>query len=321
MLNQKGDEQMKRNSRILLVVAIVAIATLGLAGLVNAAATTSVNLGSADAFAILSGAGVTDAGGASVIAAGDVGSTPISGAAIGLLSSQLTSGTIYSVDAFGPGGSVENAGLLTTAWNDLTAAYNDAAARPADIDYGVTDNQLGGKTLYPGVYTFGHAATANLIGTLTLDANGDPNPVWIFQATSDLITASDSEVLLINGATPCDVFWQVSSSATLGTNTAFQGIIMADQSIALQTGATLIGAAQARIGSVTLDTNTITKNACPLFVAPTPTPAPGMPYTGLDGTPKVLPWNIVGIIGAFAALFLAGGIIAFRPRKAREETK
>lgn len=312
---------MRRNNKVLLVVAIVAIATLGLAGLVNAAPTTTVNLATADAFAILSGAGVTDAGGASVIVAGDVGTTPATGASIGLLSSQLTSGTIYSVDAFGPGGSVENAGLLTTAWNDLTAAYNDAAARPADIDYGVTDNQLGGLTLYPGVYTFGGAATANLIGTLTLDANGDPDPVWIFQATSTLVTASNAQVVLINGATPCDVFWQVSTSATLGTGTDFQGIIMADQSIAMQTGATLIGAAQARIGSVTLDTNTITKDACPLYVPPTPTaPDTGLPYTGLDGVKRVLPWNIVGIAVTILAIGLIGVFAVVKTKREKKET-
>ncbi len=151
--------------------------------------------------------------------------------------------------------------MLTTAQNDLTTAYNDAAGRSFDVDFGVVDNQLGGKTLFPGVYSFGHAATANLIGNLTLDANGETDPVWIFQATSDLITASYSSITMIGGDS-CDVFWQVSSSATIGTYTDFVGNILADQSIALQTGATLDGSALARIAAVTLDHNTITKSDC-----------------------------------------------------------
>jgi hypothetical protein len=229
----------------------------------NATATTpaTVNLGSASSFAILAGSQITDAGGASTIVTGDVGLSPTSGSFIGLTAGQVPGGTIYAVDAAGPAGSVNNPGLLTTAKNDLTNAFNDAAGRPFTIDYGVVDNQLGGQILFPGVYRFGHAATANLIGTLTLDANGETNPVWIFQATSDLITASDSSVSLI-GASACDVFWQVGTSATLGTGTAFVGHIMADQSIGLNTGATLDGSAMARIALVSLDHNTITGEDC-----------------------------------------------------------
>jgi type VI secretion system secreted protein VgrG len=220
----------------------------------------TVDLGTAGNFAILAGSAITDAGGASTIVTGNVGLSPATGAAIGLTAGQV-GGTIYAVDALGPGSSVQNAGLLTAAKNNLTTAYNDAAGRSADMAFGVVDNQLGGQTLFPGVYSFGHAATANLIGNLTLDANGEANPVWIFQATSDFITASGSSVTVI-GATSCDVFWQVSSSATIGTYTDFVGNIMADQSIALQTGATLDGSAQARIAAVTLDHNTITKSPC-----------------------------------------------------------
>lgn len=221
----------------------------------------TVDLGTAGNFAILAGSAITDAGGASTIVRGDVGLSPATGASIGLTAGQLLDGTIYSVNAAGPGGSVNNPALLTTAKNDLTTAYNDAAGRSVDMAFGVVDNQLGGKTLLPGVYSFGHAATANLIGNLTLDGTGYTAPVWIFQATSDLITLSGSSVTLI-GATSCDVFWQVSSSATIGTYTTFVGNIMADQSIALQTGATLDGSALARIAAVTLDHNTITNSDC-----------------------------------------------------------
>jgi hypothetical protein len=221
----------------------------------DATAQGTINLGTADSFAILAGSQITDAGGVSSIT-GDVGLYPAAGAGIGLTPGQVHGGTIYKAETSGP--------LLNGAKNDLTTAYNDAAGRPVTIDFGVTDNQLGGKTLFPGVYRFGHAASANLIGTLTLDPHGSLNPVWIFQASSDFITAAGapgtpgSSVALINGATACDVFWQVGSSATIGTYSAMVGEIMADQSITLGTGATLNGSALARIAAVTLDHNTIT---------------------------------------------------------------
>ena len=221
----------------------------------NAMAVSTVNLGTASSFSILAGSKISDAGGASTIVTGNVGLYPSTGAAIGLTAGQAPGGTIYTAETSG--------GLLNTAKNDLTTAYIDAAARQVSTYYtSVLDNQLGGKTLSPGVYNFGHADTANLIGTLTLDAQNDPNAVWIFQATSDLITASDSTVALIRDAQACHVFWQVSSSATIGTSSDFVGSIMADQSIALQTGATLHGSALARIAAVTLDHNTIIKANC-----------------------------------------------------------
>ena len=231
----------------------------------NATAIPTVNLGTASSFAILAGSQITDAGGASTIVSGDVGLSPTTGAAIGLTAPQVIGGTIYSVNAFGPLGSVNNPGLLTTAKNDLSTAYTDAANRPVPgaNAFGVTDNQLGGKTLLSGVYSFGHAATANLIGTLTLDAQGNPNAVWIFQASSDLITASSSKVVFKDGVgDACNVFWEVGSSATLGTYTDFVGNIMAYASVGLDTGAILDGSALAENAAVTLDHNTITQDNC-----------------------------------------------------------
>lgn len=219
----------------------------------NAHGVAIVDLGTAGSFAILAGSAITDAGGVSSIVNGDVGLYPATGLAIGLTAAQLSGGSIYYAETSGA--------LLNQAKNDLTTAYNDAAGRPVTFDFGVVDNQLGGLTLYPGVYKFGGAATANLIGNLTLDSNGEIDPVWIFQATSTLVTASDSSVTMI-GASSCNVFWQVSSSATIGTGTDFVGNIMADQSIALQTGATLEGSALARIAAVTLDHNVITQSDC-----------------------------------------------------------
>ena len=219
-----------------------------------------LDLGTADHFSILAGSMITDAGGLSTIVSGDVGLYPATGLAIGLTGAQVLGGSIYKAETSGA--------LLNGAKNDLTAAYNAAAAQPVTVDFGVVDNQLGGKTLLPGVYQFGHAATANLIGTLTLDGNGQANPQWIFQATSDLITAAGgagaagSSIALINGADACDVFWQVGSSATIGTYADFAGHILADQSITLGAYATLDGSAMARIGAVTLDHNTITGENC-----------------------------------------------------------
>ena len=240
---------------ITLAIALTFLAT-------TAMAVPTVDLGTASGFSILAGSQITDAGGGSTIVSGDVGLYPTTGAAIGLTPGQVLGGSIYQAETSGA--------LLNGAQNDLTTAYIDAAGRPATVDFGVVDIQLGGQTLLPGVYRFGHAATANLIGTLTLDANGELNPVWIFQATSDLVTAAGapgaagSSVVLINGASACDVFWQVGSSATIGTYSDFAGNIMADQSIALQAYATLDGSALARIAAVTLDHNTILLADCSL---------------------------------------------------------
>lgn len=122
-----------------------------------------VNLGFSAGFAILAGSAITDAGGGSLVT-GSIGLFPTTGAAIGLTRGQVHDGSIFTAETSGA--------LLNTAKNDLTIAYNDAASRTPNINFGALDNPLGGTTLYPGVYRFGHAATANLIGTLTLDAHG-----------------------------------------------------------------------------------------------------------------------------------------------------
>lgn len=231
---------------------------LTFAGSVIAASPPGIGLGTADSFAILAGSAITDVPASPIT--GDVGVSPAAGSFIGLTCGEV-SGTIYSVDATGPlPCRVTNPGLLTQAKNDLTTAYGNAAGRTPDTTFVAADNQLGGQTLTGGVYRFGGAVTANLIGNLTL--SGDASSVWIFQATSTLITAASSSVTLTGGAQACNVFWQVSTSATIATSTSFVGTIMADQQIALQTGATLQGRALARIAGVTLDHNTITKPSC-----------------------------------------------------------
>jgi hypothetical protein len=237
----------------------IILLTLGFLGLtMNTMAEPTVDLGTASNFAILAGSQITDAGGVSVIT-GDVGLSPASGSFIGLTTAQVD-GTVFAVNAAGPAGSTSNLGLLTIAKNDLTAAYNDAAARLATTTYDPVFD-LVGLTLTSGVYN--DPTSLFLSGTLTLDAQGDPNAVWIFQAGTTLITSSYSSVVFKDGiGSSCHVFWQVGSSATIGTYSDFVGNIMADQSIALQAYATLDGSAMARIGEVTLDHNVITRSEC-----------------------------------------------------------
>jgi len=204
---------------------------------------TAVALGSAAGFAVLAGSTVTNTGATTVT--GDLGLSP--GTAVTGFPPGTVVGTIHAGDSTAAG-----------AIADLTTAYNDAAGRtlcPTTVA-----GNLGGLTLTPGLYK----STSSLeisSGDLTLDAQGDANAVFIFQMASTLTTATGLHVILAGGAKASNVFWQVGSSATLGTNSAVVGTIMADQSISLNTGATLDGRALARIAAVTLDTNTVSKPA------------------------------------------------------------
>jgi hypothetical protein len=137
---------------------------------------------------------------------------------------------------------------------DLTTAYNDAAGRTL-CPVSKAGN-LGGMTLAPGLYKSTSSLSISS-GDLTLDAQGDSDAVFIFQMASTLTTTSGRQVILANGAKASNVFWQVGTSATLGSTSAFVGTIMADQAITLKTGATLTGRALARIAAVALDSNVI----------------------------------------------------------------
>jgi len=146
--------------------------------------------------------------------------------------------------------------LLTTAKGDLVTAYDALASQGCDITYpGVHD--LVGETLVPGVYC---ADAFELSGILTL--NGADTDVWVFKSAATLITSGTANVILTSGEEPCYVWWQVTSSATLGTNTSLAGNILALTSIALATGANLDGRALARNGAVTMDQNSITRPIC-----------------------------------------------------------
>ena len=200
---------------------------------------TPVPLGSAGTFGVLAGTTVTTIPTTTVN--GDLGVSPGNT----VTGSPVVNGTIYT----------NTPGLAATAQGDLTTAYNDAAGRTVGA-IAVAGN-LGGQTLAPGLYT---SATSLEIssGDLTLDAQGDPNAVFIFQMSTTLVTTVGRQVILSGGAQAANVYWQVGSSATIGGSSVFKGNILAYTSIAMNTGATLQGRALARNGEVSLDANTIT---------------------------------------------------------------
>ncbi len=272
------------------------------------AAGTKVQLGTATPFAVLAGTEVTDVPTSSIT--GDVGLSPASGSFYAGLTQAEVTGTIYSTDATGPAGAVNNPALLTSAKNDLTTAFVSAAGQSPTSTFTAGDNQLGGKTLTAGVYAFGHAATANITAAspLILNGEGNANSVFVFQASSDLVTASNSVVELENGAQACNVFWQIGSSATLSSASTFVGTLMALTSATLDTGATVQGRILARNGAVTLDANTITiPPTCAITPAvSTATTAPGAatPTT----TPRALATGAAaGGAGGAAAGSTTGG--------------
>jgi hypothetical protein len=206
------------------------------------AAEAPVGLGTAGSFSVIGGSTVTNTGPS--VLTGNVGLSPGS-----------------SVTGFPPGVVLDGVTYIATgeanqAQSDLVTAYNDAAGRAPTASVSA---DLGGQTLVGGVYV---GPAVGITGTLTLDAAGDPNTVFIFQVSSTLITASSSSISLIGGAQACNVYWQVGSSATLGTNSSFVGTVMALTSVTADTGATIQGRLLARNGAVTLDSNIISRPSC-----------------------------------------------------------
>ena len=233
-------------------VLIAAIAVLIFTQSTAGAAVAPVGLGTAGSFAVLAGSTVTNTGPS--LLNGDLGVSP--GTAITGFPPGIVNGTVHQTD-----------GVASGAQSDLTTAYNDAAGRTPAASLG---GFIGaGQSLSPGVYK----ATSSLDvgGVLILNAHGNAGAVFIFQVGSTLITDTSSHILLTNGAQACNVFWQVGSSATLGTGSIFDGSILALESITVTTGDTIEGRALARNGAVTLDDDTITVPAC---TTPTPTPTP-----------------------------------------------
>ena len=211
------------------------------------ACSSIVPLGTACSFGILGATPVVSNVGLLTVVTGDIGIWPAA-SITGFPPGTLT-GTKHAGDA-----------VAMAAQSDLTTAYNFAAAAAGGA---VLTADIGGQTLAPGVYkTTSAQPTLGITGNLTL--SGPASGVWIFQIVSSLTTAAgNSQVIMAGGATAHNVFWQVGSSATLGTNTIFQGTIMAQASITLTTGATLNGRALARTGAVTMDSNPVNVPACP----------------------------------------------------------
>lgn len=276
---------MKIERKLIAAAFLATTISFSLFGLVRAA-TTTVSLGTAGNFVILAGTGVTDS--PTSVINGNVGLSPAAGSNYaGLLPIQI-SGSMYDVDGTGPFGTVNNAGLLTTAKNDLTTAYVDAAGRtPATI----VPTELGGTTKTAGVYasqntTFEITAGA---GPLVLDGQGDAGAVFIFQMGAEgtgLTVGPGSVVTLTNGAQACNVFWQVDT-ASINTTAVFKGNILALSSISVANGANIEGRLLARNGAVTLINDTIRTATCATSGTTSGSTTPGaLSQTGMD--PRVL---------------------------------
>jgi len=262
---------MKRKSLTLLA--------LGFAALLYGSSTAVAQLSS---FAVLGGSTVTNTNTPTIVT-GNLGVSP--GSAVTGFPPGIVIGTIHAADSVAAG-----------AQTELTQLYTNLAHLQCNTV--LTGTDLGGLTLTPGVYCF--SSSAQLTGTLTLDGQGNSNALFVFQIGSTLTTASASSVLLINSASPCGVFWQVGSSATLGTGTALAGNIVALTSITLNTGASLNGRALARNGAVTLDDNNVT--VC--------SGGPGFPASFIGSIPTLSGWAIIVLTG----LLMLFGLAAMRRR-------
>jgi hypothetical protein len=253
------------------------LALFGVFGIASGGSASGQDLGS---FGVLAGASVTNTGSSTIN--GNVGVSP-GGSISGFPPATVTAPyTIHNNDA-----------VAGNAQSQLTTAYNVLAGRASTAD--LTGQDLGGQTLSAGVYSFGNSA--QLTGTLTLDGQGDPNSIFIFNINSELVTASSSEVMLINGANANNVFFRVGSSATLGSATVFAGKILALSSISLNSTASInCGAVLARNGSVTLISNTI--GICPLTSASI--------ASGLSGSASLAGTRVGDAIDAYVA---AGGVL------------
>lgn len=234
--------------RIMIGIILGMILLLSRIEVVNAAYAIGVNLGNATSFGVLAGSAITNTGTTNVsgTAGSNIGVFPGTSITEDAGPIILTTGTKYT------GGQVANDAQIS-----LTAAIVDIQGRASTT----IPRQLAGANLVAGVYS-STDGDFDLSGILTLDAENDPNAVFIFKTTSTLVTASASSMVLLNGANACRIFWQVGSSATLGTNSSFAGHILATTSITATTGAIINGSLLAQNGAVTLDSNTIVNDAC-----------------------------------------------------------
>lgn len=278
-----------------LVVAGLALGALTIAaisGTADAGIVATVPLATAGSYSVLAGTTVTNTG------------PSVLGESLG-----VHPGT--AVEGFPPGivsapGTIDGGGPTSlTAQNDLTIAYDNAAGRT--VEFTRTNPDLVGQTLIPGVYAATAKAPLSLSGQLVLDGQNNSSAVFIFQTDSTLITGSGSSILLINGASECNVFWQVGSSATLGSGSVFVGNILALTSVTVESGVTVRGRALARNGAVTLINDTFVAPSC--VPSSTSTTSPLVP-TSLHGDIVQIPatGGTTGDTGLVAFAVLAVGV-------------
>ncbi len=259
----------RRAGGALVALTFTSVFLLVFANSATAAIVPKVGLGTAGNYSVLAGAGVTNVGNSTMHQ--DLGTWPTP-----------------AITSFPPGlvlapGVTNNAGAAQGQL-DLTQAYDNAHNRGTLT--GTTPADLSGRTLVGGVYATTAKGPLSLTGTVTLNGQGNPDTVWIFQTNSSLTTGSGSVVSLINGAQECNVYWQVLSSANLGSSSTFVGSILALTSISMQDSVTIHGRALARNGAVTLINDHFSTPTCATSAAaPTTTTAPG---SG-GGTPGTVP--------------------------------
>ncbi len=249
---------------------IVAGAALFALAIVPAAAQAApVNLATANPFVVLGGSTVTNTGPS--VLNGDLGVSP---------GSSLTG---FGLPAVVNGATEENTPVASQAQADLTNAFVVAGEQPVPPGNELTGTDLGGLTLTSGAY--GYSSSAQLTGQLTLDAQGNPNAQFVFVIGSTLTTASASSVILINGASPCNVFWHIGSSATLGSGTQFKGNVMALTDITLNNAVNVQGRVLARNGQISLINDVLDNSQCSSSTGTgtTPSDTPTSPVTPAPG--------------------------------------
>jgi hypothetical protein len=229
-----------------------------------------VNLATASPFVVLGGSGVTNTG-ASVLN-GELGVTP--GTSLTGFNEAVVNGATHNNDA-----------VAEIAQGDLNSAFGVAGGQPISQD--LSGQDLGGLSLTPGVY--GYSSSALLTGQLTLNAQGNPKAQFVFVIGSTLTTESASSIILVNGASPCNVYWRVGSSATLGTTTAFQGNLMALTDITVNNGVHVQGRVLAREGQITLDSDVLDNSLCTTGLTPPETETTTPSGTTPPATPVTTP--------------------------------
>jgi PKD repeat protein len=309
---------------LVLTVALICLMTAAIIPGVMGVSVAPVNLGSAGNFSILGKFAITNVPTSAIT--GDVGLSPATGASIGLTQAEVT-GKIYTVDAAGPAGRVEDPVLLTAAVSAMQAAYDDAIGRPEATGtfLNVGAGTVNGVTLVPGLYTW--TTPVSITGDITLDAEGNESAVWIFQCDQTLDLASGKQIILSNGANASNIYWAVTGATSLQTTSVFNGNLLDATNIALFTGARLNGRAlslNAGATSVALDANTVTipTNSSVSHASPTVTgitPATGVntttiAITNLSGT-GFLTGATVNLTRLGQPSIIATGITVVSPTK------